>query len=137
MTIIFDNTQINVNRLIVYLEKLINVVHVEDLTYTPMVCRDLALIKVSANSHNRAEIMQFVDTYRARIVDVASDSLVIEITGDNEKILSFLQMMHPFGIKEFARSGAVGMARGHSQLSSAQQPTFQQQQLPEPALVHP
>ena len=137
MTIIFDNTPVNVNRLIVYLEKIINVLQVDDLTYKPMVCRDLALVKVSANTQNRSEIMQFVDTFRARIVDVASDSLVIEITGNNDKIQSFLKMMLPFGIQEFARSGAVGMARGHAQLSPSHQPAFQNQHLPEPVLVSP
>ena len=135
MTIIFDNTPVNVNRLIVYLEKIINVIQVNDLTHTPMVCRDLALIKVAATALNRSEIMQFVDTFRARIVDVASDSLVIEITGNNDKIQSFLKMMQPFGIQEFARSGAVGMARGHSHTAPSQQPAFQHQHLPEPVLI--
>ena len=135
MTIVFDNSRENAKQLKAYLNKLVNVIHVEDLTYTPMVCRDLALVKVSANAHNRAEIMQFVDTFRARIVDVAKDSLVIEITGDNDKIQSFLQMMHPFGIQEFARSGAVGMARGNTHPSPAHQPAFHEQSLPEPVLV--
>ena len=137
MTIVFDNTSENANRLKAYLNKLVNVIQVEDLTYKPMVCRDLALVKVAANTHNRTEIMQFVDTFRARIVDVASDSLVIEITGNNDKIQSFLKMMLPFGIQEFARSGAVGMARGHAQLSPSHQPAFQNQHLPEPVLVSP
>jgi len=135
MTIVYNSSQKNTNRLIAYLNKLINVVHVEELTHSPMICRDLALMKVSANGQNRTEIMQFVETFRARIVDVARDSLVIEITGDSEKILSFMQMMQPFGILEFARSGAVGMARGRSKFSPSYTPEFQQQTFTEPALV--
>jgi len=135
MTIVFDNTGENAKRLKAYLNKLVNVIHVQDLTYSPMVCRDLALVKVAATAHNRSEIMQFVDTFRARIVDVASDSLVIEITGNSDKIQSFLKMMQPFGIQEFARSGAVGMARGQSLPAPSQQPAFQHQHLPEPVLI--
>jgi acetolactate synthase-1/3 small subunit len=137
MTITLDNSQVNVSRLIVYLEKLINVLKVEDLTFTPMVCRDLALIKVRATAQNRSEIMQLVDTFRARIVDVAADSFVIEITGANDKIQSFVDMMQSYGIQEFARSGAVGMARGRSALAALPQHNTQVTRLPEPVLVRP
>ena len=141
MTITLDNTQVNVGRMIVYLEKLINVLKVEDLTYTPMVCRDLALIKVGTTAQNRSEIMQLVETFRARVVDVAADSLVIEITGGNDKIQSFVEMMQTYGIQEFARSGAVGMARGRSGMTTANQTASQNAKAtqevvtPEPALV--
>jgi acetolactate synthase-1/3 small subunit len=118
MTIVFDNTQENVNRLMAYLQKLINVIQVEDLTFTPMVSRDLAMIKVKASSTSRTEIMQFVDTFRARIIDVARDSLVIEVTGTHDKIESFVEMMLPYGILEMVRSGAVAMSRGQSSFSS-------------------
>ena len=69
--------------------------------------RDLALIKVSATSEHRSEIMQLVDVFRARIVDVTNDSLIIEITGDEEKIDGFVEVMRPFGILEMVRTGVV------------------------------
>lgn len=137
MTITLDNSQVNVSRMIIYLEKLINVLKVEDLTFTPMVCRDLALIKVNATPQNRSEIMQLVDTFRARIVDVASDSFIIEITGANEKIQSFTEMMQAYGVQEFARSGAVGMARGRSALTTFTQKAHRVETIAEPALARP
>ncbi len=135
MTIMLDNTQVNTSRLTLYLRKLINVIHVQDLTYTPMVCRDLALIKVAASMNTRKDIMQLVDTFHARVVDVASDSLIIEITGNNEKIQSFTEMMQPFGIIEIARSGAVGMARGRSSLAGYVQTAVEPTVLPQSILA--
>ena len=78
----------------------------------PAVSRDLALIKVSVNAVNRSEVMQLVEVFRARIVDVANDSLIVEITGDEEKINSFVDVLRPFGILEMVRTGVVAMARG-------------------------
>ena len=77
--------------------------------------RDLALIKVKADKHNRSEILQIVDIFRARIIDFSSETVVIEITGDEEKIDALMSMLKPFGIKEMCRTGIIAMARGSKQ----------------------
>ncbi len=116
MTIVVDGEKVDAERVIAYLYKLVNVIQVEDLSTNPMVRRDLAMIKVSATNENRAEIMQMVDVFRAHIVDVTSTSMIVEITGDEEKITGFLEVMRPLGIIEMVRTGSVAMARGSNAL---------------------
>jgi acetolactate synthase-1/3 small subunit len=94
------------------LDKLINVVKVADLTNDDMVARELALVKVAATSSTRSEIMQIVDIFRANIVDVGSDSLMVEVTGDEEKVNSLFELLRRFGIKEVVRTGRVALTRG-------------------------
>ncbi len=118
MTIVIDNTQTNAERVIANLYKLVNVIQIDDLTNVPAVIRDLAIVKVNAHGGQRAEIMQFVDVFRARVVDVANDSLIIEITGTEDKIESFVDVLRPYGIIEMGRTGAVAMARGPAALPS-------------------
>ena len=74
--------------------------------------RELALIKVKATVHNRSEIMQIVDIFRANIVDVAPDSLIIEVTGDEDKVDSFQNLLRGFGVMEVMRTGTIAMGRG-------------------------
>ena len=112
MTIVVNSDEISAERVVANLYKLVNVIQVDDLGRTTAVSRDLALVKVSADSVNRIEIMQLVEVFRARIVDVANDSLIIEITGDEEKIDSFVEVLRPYGIIEMVRTGVVAMARG-------------------------
>jgi acetolactate synthase-1/3 small subunit len=114
MTIVLDADESNVERLTSYLYKLVNVIQVTDLTSTPAVFRDLAMIKVKATAENRTHIMQVVDVFRARIVDVTNSSFVIEITGDEDKIEGFIDVLRPWGIIEMVRTGIVAMARGTS-----------------------
>lgn len=116
MTIMVDSDDVNVERLIAYLYKLVNVIQVDDLSSVPKVSRDLAMIKVSAEPHNRAQVMQIVDVFRARIVDVTNSSMIVEITGDEEKIEGFVDVLRPMGIIEMVRTGMVAMARGGSPL---------------------
>jgi acetolactate synthase I/III small subunit len=99
-------------RLAANLEKLVDVSRVEDLTDRPVVVRDLAMIKVAAPPESRADIMQLVQVFRARVVDVAADSLVIETTGTEDKVDGLLQVLRPFGVKEMVRTGRVAMCRG-------------------------
>lgn len=94
------------------LNKLIDVIKVSEFSGIDHLERDLALVKVKADKSNRSEILQIVDIFRARIVDVSPDSVIIEITGDEEKIQAILNMLRPFGIKEMVRTGIVAMARG-------------------------
>jgi acetolactate synthase-1/3 small subunit len=116
MTIMVDSDDNNIERLVAYLYKLVNVIQVVDLTSTPKVTRDLAMIKVTASTDNRTHIMQVVDVFRARIVDVTNNSFIIEITGDEEKIEGFVDVLRPLGIIEMVRTGIVAMARGISPL---------------------
>jgi len=94
------------------LDKAIDVVKVSDITADDIVARELALIKVRAASANRSEIIQIVDIFRANIVDVAADSVTIEVTGDQDKVDSLISLLRGFGIKEIARAGRIAMSRG-------------------------
>ena len=94
------------------LSKLINVIRVSELNPAESVERELAIIKVNADRENRSEIMQVVDIFRAKIIDVSARSMIIEITGDEEKINAIVQLLRQYGIKEIARTGKVSMARG-------------------------
>ncbi len=94
------------------LYKLINVTKVSEVGAEDAVMRELALIKVHAPSAQRAEIKQVVDIFRAQIIDVALDSMVIEITGDESKVESLISILKPFGLKELTRTGRVAMMRG-------------------------
>ena len=112
MTIVVDGATTMVEQVRKQLDKVIDVVKVSDITGDDIVTRELALIKVKATSSNRSEIIEIVDIFRASIVDVASDSLTIEVTGDEEKINSLLNLLRGFGIREIARTGRIAMARG-------------------------
>lgn len=119
MTIVVADGIAAVEQVRKQLDKLIDVVKVSDITNENIVSRELALIKVKANSSTRGEIIQIVDIFRANIIDVAPDSLIIEVTGDEDKINSLENLLKNFGIKELARTGRVAMSRGTS-LSSTQ-----------------
>ena len=116
ITICVDCDEISIERLVAYLYKLVNVLQVVNLTAVPVVARDLAMIKITATAENRAQIMQIVDVFRARIVDVTNTSFIVEITGDEEKIEGFIEVLRPWGIIEMARTGLVAMARGTNPL---------------------
>jgi acetolactate synthase I/III small subunit len=116
MTITVDGDDVSTERLTAYLYKLVNVIQVFDLSSVPSVSRDLAMIKVNAAVENRTHIMQIVDVFRARIVDVTNSSFIIEITGDEEKIEGFIDVLRPWGIIEMVRTGIVAMARGQTPL---------------------
>jgi acetolactate synthase-1/3 small subunit len=94
------------------LNKLIDVIRVTDIRADEAIERELSLIKVAADANTRSEIIQIVDIFRARIVDVATKSMTIEITGDDEKIRAMEKLLRPFGIKEMVRTGKIAMTRG-------------------------
>ena len=112
MTIVVDSNRADASRVMLYLDKLINVIEVTELSQTPMVSRDLAIIKVRTENGDLNQVIQLVDIYRARIVDVSNDTLITEITGTKDKIDSFIDVLRPIGIVEMARTGAVAMSRG-------------------------
>jgi len=94
------------------LSKLINVIRVSELIAGESVERELAIIKVSADRDSRSDIMQIASIFRAKIIDVSHRSVIIEVTGDEEKIDAIIQLLRQFGIKELARTGKVSMVRG-------------------------
>ncbi len=95
------------------LNKLINVIKVIDITETEHVAREIALIKVAAEpGASRAEVMQLADNFRARIIDVGTRSVILEMTGDTSKIDALEQLLYPYGIKELVRTGKIAMSRG-------------------------
>ncbi len=112
MTIVVDGATTAVEQVRKQLDKLIEVIKVTDITEGRIIARELALIKVHATPSTRSEIIQIVDIFRAKIVDVAADSMIIEATGDEEKIDSLYSLLKKFGIKELARTGRIALLRG-------------------------
>src|SRR5947208_9189526 len=112
MTVVVDTDEYGARRLEAHLYKLVPCRRVENITSAPSIARDLALIKVGAMGDARTHVMQLVDVYRARIVDVSPESLVIETTGTEDKIDSLLEVLRPYGVIEMVRTGRVAMARG-------------------------
>jgi len=112
MTIVVDGTNTSVEQVRKQLDKLIETVRVTDITGDNIVVRELALFKVKTTSSNRSEVIQIVDIFRANIVDVSSDSLMVEVTGDEDKLNSLLKLLAGFGVKEVCRTGRIAMTRG-------------------------
>src|SRR5438045_7190919 len=114
MTIVVDTDEYGARRLEANLYKLVPVRRVENLSVRASIARDLALIKVNAAGDVRAQVMQLVEVYRARVIDVSPESLVIEATGTEDKIDSLLDVLRPYGVIEMVRTGRIAMARGTS-----------------------
>jgi acetolactate synthase-1/3 small subunit len=115
MTIVVDSEKTDTEKVAQNLYKLVNVISVEDITESPMVIRDLALIKVKTNGgSSRSEVMQIVDTFRARVVDVSPKALMVEVTGAEDKIDGLAEVLEPYGIIEMVRTGRVAMVRGNN-----------------------
>jgi acetolactate synthase-1/3 small subunit len=112
MTIVVDTDERGARLVEANLYKLIPVRRVDNITSVPTIARDLALVKVSTAGDARTQVMQLVDVYRARIVDVSPESLVIEATGTEDKIDSLLDVLRPYGVIEMVRTGRVEMVRG-------------------------
>jgi acetolactate synthase-1/3 small subunit len=112
MTIVVDGDAAMVEQVRKQLDKVIEVVKVSDITEEQMVARELVLIKVKAAAQTRSEIIQIVDIFRGSILSVSPDSVVIEVTGDEEKIKALLDMLQGFGITEIVRTGRIAMTRG-------------------------
>src|SRR4030095_10808485 len=112
MTVVFDTDDHGARRLEAHLYKLVPVIRVDNITAAPSIARDLALIKVAATGDARTHVMQLVDVYRARVVDVSPESLGIDTTGTDDKIDKLLEVLRPYGVIEMVRTGRVAMARG-------------------------
>lgn len=112
MTFVVEGDDTLLAQVMSQLRKLVDVVRVTDMNTENSVFRELCLLRVKADSGNRSEVMQIANIFRANIVDVAHDSLVVEITGDEDKVESLALLMEKFGVLEIMRSGRLAMVRG-------------------------
>jgi acetolactate synthase-1/3 small subunit len=112
MTIVVSGDDTVLEQITKQLNKLIDVIKVEDYQGIPIVQRELAMIKVNAEPSKRAEIMQIVDIFRAKIIDVSDKTFTIEVTGSVEKIDALVRLLDSYGIRELVRTGRIAMTRG-------------------------
>jgi acetolactate synthase I/III small subunit len=112
MTIAVDVGRAQADQAVKQLYKLIEVIKVADITEDPIVDRELVLAKVAAQRGDRSELLQIVDIFKAKIADVSPEAMVLEMSGPEDEVETFLELIRPFGIKEVARSGTVAMAKG-------------------------
>jgi len=112
MTITVDELDQPIDQVTKQLHKLINVIKITDLDPSSSVEREMLLLKVLADAQSRSEIMQIVEIFRAKIVDVSSDVLLVEMTGTREKVSAFMELLQPFGVVELMRTGRIAMGRG-------------------------
>ena len=115
ITLTLDGAMHPIDQVTKQLHKLVNVIKIRDLEPTETVARELALFKVSADASTRAEVMQMVDIFRAKIIDVTRRSLIVEVTGTWDKIEAFERMVRPFGLVEMARTGEIAISRGRGE----------------------
>lgn len=111
MTIVVDGDERTIEQVTKQLHKLVDVIKVNDLTNDDTVCRQLLLIRVAADRETRGEIIQLMDIFRARIIDIGRRSLIIEATGDEPKIEAIIKSLQPFGIQEIVKTGISAMVR--------------------------
>ena len=111
VTMVVNGDEHSIDQLTKQLYKLVNVLKVLDFTYVPCVERELMLLKVSASSTTRPEILGLAQIFRARVVDIAEDALILEVVGDPGKIVAIVQVLEKFGISEIARTGKVTLSR--------------------------
>lgn len=112
MTIVAKGDALVLDQIEKQLNKLHDVLHIKVMTKNDSVYRELLLIKVASNKETRASIIEIADIFRSKIVDVSSESVMIEITGDQNKLNAFISLLEPYGIKEFTRTGLSALGRG-------------------------
>lgn len=113
MTIVINVEDHALDQVISQLDKLVNVISITELTPVASVQRELLLVKVSTDEKTRSQVLETVQLFRAKVVDVAQDAVTIEATGNTEKIQALLRVLEPYGIKELVQSGLVAISRGH------------------------
>ena len=111
ITMVVPAEERTIEQLTKQLYKLVNILRVQDITNVPCVERELILLKVNAPNTNRSEILEIVQIFRARVVDLSENSLIIEVTGDPGKMMAIEQILTPFGIMEIARTGKISLVR--------------------------
>ncbi|HVL53985.1 MAG TPA: acetolactate synthase small subunit [Vitreimonas sp.] len=119
MTITLHGDDVAVEQAAKQLYRVIDVLKVQDVTSEPTVDHELALVKLRATDSNRAEILKLVELSKGRVVDVAAESVIVEVTGTEAEVDAFASLVRPYGIKELVRTGAVVMARGSGSIEEA------------------
>ncbi|MGX5682571.1 acetolactate synthase small subunit [Schumannella luteola] len=117
ITVVVDVEELPLEQVTKQLNKLVNVIKIVELDPATSVTREHLLIKVKVDNTTRSQILEAVNLFRARVVDVATDALVIETTGDSGKIQAFLRVLEPYGIKEIAQSGLLAIGRGSKSIT--------------------
>ena len=117
ITVVVDVEELPLEQVTKQLNKLINVIKIVELDPEQSVTREHLLIKVRVDNTTRSQVLEAVNLFRARVVDVATDALVIETTGDSGKIQAFLRVLEPYGIKEIAQSGLLAIGRGSKSIT--------------------
>ena len=117
ITVVVDVEELPLEQVTKQLNKLINVIKIVELDPGQSVAREHMLIKVRVDNSTRSQVLEAVNLFRARVVDVATDALVIETTGDTGKIQAFLRVLEPYGIKEIAQSGLLAIGRGSKSIT--------------------
>ncbi|GAA1833059.1 acetolactate synthase small subunit [Agromyces salentinus] len=112
ITVVVDVDELPLEQVTKQLNKLINVIKIVELDQSQSVQREHLLIKVRVDNTTRSQVLEAVNLFRARVVDVATDALVIEVTGDSGKTTAFLRVLEPYGIREIAQSGLLAIGRG-------------------------
>lgn len=112
MTIVTEADQDQARRIVANIYKLVNVLLVDDITSQPALLRDLSLVKVAAAGAARSQVLELATLFKARVLDIAADSIILELTGGEEKVNRFLELLNPFGLLEVVRTGIVAMRRG-------------------------
>ena len=115
ITLTLDGAKHPIDQVTKQLHKLVNVIKIRDLEPEETLARELAMFKVSADGATRSEVMQLCEIFRAKIVDVSKRSVVVEVTGDCDKVDAFERLVRPFGLVEMARTGEIAIARGRSE----------------------
>ena len=115
ITLTLDGAMHPIDQVTKQLHKLVNVIKIRDLEPTETVARELALFKISADGASRAEVMQMVEIFRGKIIDVSKRSVIVEVTGSWDKIEAFERMVRPFGLIEMARTGEIAISRGRGE----------------------
>lgn len=115
ITLTLDGAMHPIDQVTKQLHKLVNVIKIRDLEPAETVARELALFKVSADGSTRAEVMQMVEIFRGKIIDISKRSVIVEVTGSFDKIEAFERMVRPFGLIEMARTGEIAISRGRGE----------------------
>ncbi len=115
VTVVIDDSEVGVEQLIEQLRKVVNVRHVVNLSTEQAVARELALIKVNSSGVQNGEIMEVGHHFGAHAIDIASETITLEVTGSEDKIEQFIARLQPYGIREIARTGRVAITRGTSE----------------------
>ncbi len=115
ITLTVDGAMHPIDQVTKQLHKLVNVLKIRDLEPEEAVAREMALFKISADAGSRGEIMQVVEIFRAKIIDVQRRSMIVEVTGTHDKVEAFERMVRPFGLVEMARTGEIALSRGRGE----------------------